>query len=308
MNDSIDSDNQNNNQSESIEESTYKRNKNVREASKKAQKLIDHYANDEGINEDLISSNDKKQSQKIILPYQASFIAPANYRSSFSSINRNKKGESYLNFINFCNKITQKNNKEGVSIDQSAEMMEFINIGLKTYLKNSLEKLIQINRKRTSYVFPQVAYHKKIAIESFNSNSEVTNTKPFQRKIEFVPYKKFNIFYTRNVNRNIQYIERYKRLLGKDKDKDNNNNNNNTTELKQNEDREHKKDNHNEIQELDCCIFNDYDITRNIKLKYNKKRVIELKDLIRFLEEENKTPLQRVLLHKSYIIMTMQKS
>lgn len=303
MNDSLDSDKQIN-QNESIEEMpSSKRIKNTREAYKKAQKKIDDIVYDEEIMDTPSGLNDKRQ-QRASLIHQPSFIAPSNnYRpTSFSSINRYKQNYSYLNFGNFCTKIGEKNAKEGVLIDQSNDMHEFINIGLKAYLKNSLEKLIHINRRRESILFPNSAYRKKIGIQSYDSKSEITNTKPFQKRIEFIPYKKFNIYYTRNINRNIQFIERYKQLLAKEKEKDNNNNN---TDLRQ--DQPLKKD-ESEIQEIDCVIYNNYDITRNIKLNNNKKRLIELKDLIKFLEEENKTPLQKILLHKAYILLTTPKS
>ena len=185
-------------------------------------------------------------------------------------------------------KITEKEN----------ETIKFLEIMLKMYLKNNIQKLIEINRRRT-YSFDLPNYKeklKKIPIKCINYKNEIQ--KNGLTKLIFFPYKTFNIFYNEDVNKKLNLLEEYNSIKkGKKIDS-------NYEKNKNENDSDDSKD-----ENYYFNIYNSSDITKNSK-RYiiKKKRKIEIKDFIIFLESNIKTPMHRLLLQKAYIQMTLPKN
>ena len=89
-------------------------------------------------------------------------------------------------------------------------------------------------------------------------------------------------------------LNRYNELKYLKKIKKKNNTNN-----KNEEDSDSEEENN---EKLNYLVNNSSDITQNIKLKINHKNVINLKDYINYLENNDKTNFDKILLHKAYIM------
>ena len=78
------------------------------------------------------------------------------------------------------------------------------------------------------------------------------------------------------------------------------------TDNKGNSNNNYSDDSIEETTQYDINIYKSGDVTRNCKvpIEEKSKKKIELQDLISFLENNDKTPLQRLILQRAYIKMT----
>ena len=82
-----------------------------------------------------------------------------------------------------------------IEIDQTVECLKYLNANLEVYLKNTIQSLIAIHRKRNyTKEVPVVPKHKRINIETFNYKNSIIA--PRQQKVSFFPYKTYSLFYT----------------------------------------------------------------------------------------------------------------
>lgn len=245
------------------------------------------------------------------------------------STNPLQKNDLIINSEIIHRKIKEKKALSQIDIDQTVECLKYLNANLEVYLKNTIQSLISIHRKRNyTKEVPISAKHKRINIETFNYKNTIIA--PKQQKVSFFPYKTYSLFYTSNNETCIRLLDAYKgkqRLLNEDNDdvdffvsksnkndkKEYHNNNNNDSDDSGNEavnahDNVNDNDNSNDNAVIKLNIFNSWDVTQNYKLQIPKeqKRKIQLKDLIIFLEKNERTPLHRILLHKAHLILTAQ--
>ena len=171
--------------------------------------------------------------------------------------------------------------------------INFLSQSLETYILNIIQRLIEINRKNNySYNFPFKKNKKKIFIQTYNINKKFIGPKNI--KYEYNAKKLFTIFYPHDINENLNILNRYNELKYLKKIKKKNNTNN-----KNEEDSDSEEENN---EKLNYLVNNSSDITQNIKLKINHKNVINLKDYINYLENNDKTNFDKILLHKAYIM------
>ena len=216
-----------------------------------------------------------------------------NYNSYFQNKIINLNNETIFNLNNLKNKIIEINKKQSVNIDMTDSTIKFLSQSLETYILNIIQRLIEINRKNNySYNFPFKKKKKKIFIQTYNINKKFIGPKNI--KYEYNAKKLFTIFYPHDINENLNVLNRYNELKYLKKIKKKNNTNN-----KNEEDSDSEEENN---EKLNYLVNNSSDITQNIKLKINHKNVITLKDYINYIENNDKTNFDKILLHKAYIM------
>ena len=238
----------------------------------------------------------KDNSQMIIPKFRHSI----NTNIKKSDFEQNKySNQGLFNIPKLIKKFKWKKITDSITIEKEEESIKFLEIMLKMYLKNNIQKLIEINRRRT-YSFDLPNYKeklKKIPINCINYKNEIQ--KDGSSKLIFFPFKTFNIFYNEDVNKKLNLLEEYNSIKKGKKIEIKNEKN----KSKDENDSDDSKDEKNIYD-----IYNSSDITKNSK-KYviHNKRKIEIKDFIIFLESNIKTPMHRLLLQKAYIQMTLPK-
>lgn len=252
----------------------------------------------------LMAMSNKDNKKVAVSSYLTKFGIPVNINTPLGHFQQ-VKTDFIFNMFNMLVKLTIKNKEQSVIFEQSLDSIRFLSYNLETYLKNVLQQLIMYNRRRVySYDIPFKPMHQKISLQTYNFKKEILPKE--ESKIIYSPYKNLNVFFSGNVDNKIKLLNRYKKVKLKKKDeeikekspiKDNDNkiNNNNDSD-----------DSIEEKTQYDINIFKSGDVTRNCKVQIEEKskKKIELQDLISFLENNDKTPLQRLILQKAYIKMT----
>ena len=255
-----------------------------------------------------------------------------NYRSFYKGndtiiskdniINTNVINTVFLNF--------QK--KESISFIHPNQELKLLNNSLKTYLKNIIQELIEHNRRRiySKYLF----FPKHCRIISYGVNvgrdpDPVIN----EKKNKLFPSKNLTLMRTINVNKKLELLDKYNAIKKNKKiedpspekeveNKSLNNNSESDEELdffqknkrKNSEEIENKSintDNNDKIEYQGILnVHQSHELTNNKLFAFKKFKMgkIELKDLIFYLEENQSISMNKQVLYKAYIEMTMPKN
>ena len=255
-----------------------------------------------------------------------------NYRSFYKSNDTIISKDSILNtnvintiFINF-----QK--KESLLFIHPNQQLKLLNNSLKTYLKNIIQELIEHNRRRiySKYLF----FPKHCRIISYGVNvrrdpDPVIN----EKKNKLFPSKNLTLMRTINVDKKLELLDKYNAIKKNKKieepspekeveNKSLNNNSESDEELdffqknkrKNSEEIENKSintDNNDKIEYQGILnVHQSHELTNNKLFAFKKFKMgkIELKDLIFYLEENQAISLNKQILYKAYIEMTMPKN
>ena len=255
-----------------------------------------------------------------------------NYRSFYKSNDTIISKDSILNtnvintiFINF-----QK--KESLLFIHPNQQLKLLNNSLKTYLKNIIQELIEHNRRRiySKYLF----FPKHCRIISYGVNvrrdpDPVIN----EKKNKLFPSKNLTLMRTINVDKKLELLDKYNATKKNKKieepspekeveNKSLNNNSESDEELdffqknkrKNSEEIENKSintDNNDKIEYQGILnVHQSHELTNNKLFAFKKFKMgkIELKDLIFYLEENQAISMNKQVLYKAYIEMTMPKN
>ena len=255
-----------------------------------------------------------------------------NYRSFYKSNDTIISKDSILNtnvintiFINF-------QNKESIIFIHPNQQLKLLNNSLKTYLKNIIQELIEHNRRRiySKYLF----FPKHCRIISYGVNvrrdpDPVIN----EKKNKLFPGKNLTLMRTINVDKKLELLDKYNAIKKNKKieepspekeveNKSLNNNSESDEELdffqknkrKNSEEIENKSintDNNDKIEYQGILnVHQSHELTNNKLFAFKKFKMgkIELKDLIFYLEENQAISLNKQILYKAYIEMTMPKN
>jgi len=255
-----------------------------------------------------------------------------NYRSFYKSNDTIISKDSILNtnvintiFINF-----QK--KESLLFIHPNQQLKLLNNSLKTYLKNIIQELIEHNRRRiySKYLF----FPKHCRIISYGVNvrrdpDPVIN----EKKNKLFPSKNLTLMRTINVDKKLELLDKYNATKKNKKieepspekeveNKSLNNNSESDEELdffqknkrKNSEEIENKSintDNNDKIEYQGILnVHQSHELTSNKLFAFKKFKMgkIELKDLIFYLEENQAISMNKQVLYKAYIEMTMPKN
>ena len=255
-----------------------------------------------------------------------------NYRSFYKSNDTIISKDSILNtnvintiFINF-----QK--KESLLFIHPNQQLKLLNNSLKTYLKNIIQELIEHNRRRiySKYLF----FPKHCRIISYGVNvrrdpDPVIN----EKKNKLFPSKNLTLMRTINVDKKLELLDKYnatkknKKIEEPSPEKEVENkslNNNSESDEELDFFQKNKRKNSEEIENKSINTVNNdkieyqgilnvhqsHELTNNKLFAFKKFKMgkIELKDLIFYLEENQAISMNKQVLYKAYIEMTMPKN
>lgn len=254
-----------------------------------------NFNNDKNIQHNFYTSMSGLPMNKPMLPIQKG-IMNKSYMGSL-------KQEEFTIDINRVRAFLKvRSNQKGINIDDSIESLSFLDNMVKIYLKNIIQSMIFISRKRNySYMFPKKKEGQKIAIRTYNYQREYA---PTEIKINLTNFKNFYIFYPMDVQKRIDIIQNYERKkLKEQKDK--------KEELiikkrKNSDELSLKDDDEERYSTYDYAIYDSPDCSSNFKI-HTIIRKIDLKDLIIYLEKNVNYPCYRKFLQVTNILTSFYK-
>jgi hypothetical protein len=117
-----------------------------------------------------------------------------------------------LNKQNFDKLLNEKLSRHGLNTKGNYnEILASVNNGLEIYLKNILERLIQINRARNVNLNLYSKYSERDPM--FKIHTYNLKPIPGTHNLEPVPYSDFNIVFTKNMKSELNVLEHYEDLM-----------------------------------------------------------------------------------------------
>ena len=255
-----------------------------------------------------------------------------NYRSYYRGIDSPNSKNIILN-MNILNEIFQNFQKtENISFTNANQVIKLLDNSLKIYLKNIIQELIEHNRRRTysNYIF--FSKHNRIISYGINVQRDpdpVIN----EKKNKLFQQKNLKLMRTLNIDKKLDLLDKYNSIkqnkkiekISPKKELDNKseeNSENSESDFFQRNKRKKNNDNEN-MSNKSNSIDNDqneyqgilnvhqsHELTSNKLYAFKKYKMskVELKDLIFYLEENQTIPLNKQVLYKAYIDMTMPKN
>ena len=255
-----------------------------------------------------------------------------NYRSYYRGVDSPNSKNIILN-MNILNEIFQNFQKtENISFTNANQVIKLLDNSLKIYLKNIIQELIEHNRRRTysNYIF--FSKHNRIISYGINVQRDpdpVIN----EKKNKLFPQKNLKLMRTLNIDKKLDLLDKYNSIkqnkkiekISPQKELDNKseeNSENSESDFFQRNKRKKNNDNEN-MSNKSNSIDNDqneyqgilnvhqsHELTSNKLYAFKKYKMskVELKDLIFYLEENQTIPLNKQVLYKAYIDMTMPKN
>ena len=255
-----------------------------------------------------------------------------NYRSYYRGIDSPNSKNIILN-MNILNEIFQNFQKtENISFTNANQVIKLLDNSLKIYLKNIIQELIEHNRRRTysNYIF--FSKHNRIISYGINVQRDpdpVIN----EKKNKLFPQKNLKLMRTLNIDKKLDLLDKYNSIkqnkkiekISPQKELDNKseeNSENSESDFFQRNKRKKNNDNEN-MSNKSNSIDNDqneyqgilnvhqsHELTSNKLYAFKKYKMskVELKDLIFYLKENQAIPLNKQVLYKAYIDMTMPKN
>ena len=255
-----------------------------------------------------------------------------NYRSYYRGIDSPNSKNIILN-MNILNEIFQNFQKtENISFTNANQAIKLLDNSLKIYLKNIIQELIEHNRRRTysNYIF--FSKHNRIISYGINVQRDpdpVIN----EKKNKLFPQKNLKLMRTLNIDKKLELLDQYNSIkqnkkiekISPQKELDNKseeNSENSESDFFQRNKRKKSNDidnqsnksnsfdnDQNEYQGI-LNVHQSHELTSNKLYAFKKYKMnkVELKDLIFYLEENQTIPLNKQVLYKAYINMTIPKN
>ena len=255
-----------------------------------------------------------------------------NYRSYYRGIDSPNSKNIILN-MNILNEIFQNFQKtENISFTNANQVIKLLDNSLKIYLKNIIQELIEHNRRRTysNYIF--FSKHNRIISYGINVQRDpdpVIN----EKKNKLFPQKNLKLMRTLNIDKKLDLLDKYNSIkqnkkiekISPQKELDNKseeNSENSESDFFQRNKRKKNNDNDNNSNKSNSIdndqneyqgilnVHQSHELTSNKLYAFKKYKMskVELKDLIFYLEENQTIPLNKQVLYKAYIDMTMPKN
>ena len=255
-----------------------------------------------------------------------------HYRSIYRG-NDSPNSKNIILDINALNEIFQTFQKtENISFINPNQVIKLLDNSLKIYLKNIIQELIEHNRRRTYSNYILFSKHNRII--SFGINVQrapdpVINDK----KNKLFPQKNLKLMRTLNIDKKLELLDQYNSIkknkqtgeISPQKEIENKseeNSENSESDFFQRNKRKKSNDidnqsnksnsfdnDQNEYQGI-LNVHQSHELTSNKLYAFKKYKMnkVELKDLIFYLEENQTIPLNKQLLYKAYIDMTIPKN
>jgi hypothetical protein len=146
---------------------------------------------------------------------------PRNYPSSYpvslphlSQTSKPSKDKDHIliNTKNFEKLIIEKLHKENLDLPNPNEFLIFMNIGLDSYIKSVLEKLISIARVRNVNLNLYSKQSEKNPTYRIHTTNLDKSSNPHSNEIVQSPYESFSILFTKNMKIQMSLLEEYEEL------------------------------------------------------------------------------------------------
>ena len=256
-----------------------------------------------------------------------------NYRSIYRGTDFLNSRDSLLN-KNIINNIIQNfQNKAKISFNNPDLIKKLLDNSLKTYLQNIIQELIQHNRRRTYSNY--LLFSKNNRIISYGINVQ-RDSDPIinEKKNKLFPQKNLKLIRTINIDKKLELLDKYNAIKKNKKiedisppkeieSKSEENSENSESDFfqrnkrKKSEDIKNKNKKSNESDNNDqneyqgvLNVHQSHELTSNKLYAFKKYKMskVELKDLIFYLEDNQTIPLNKQVLYKAYIDMTIPKN
>lgn len=252
-----------------------------------------------------------------------------NYRAIYTSNNFISSKGTIFN-LDSLNKIFAKfQKKENVKFINQNQISKLLDNLIKIYLQNIIQELIEHHRRRTYSNYVLFSKHNRIISYSINVQRDpdpIIN----EKKNKLFPQKNLVLMSTINIDKKLELLDKYNNVKKdnrineispqKEKEKeikDEENSENSDSDFfqsrkrkkideadnKSNDSKNNDKNNYLGI----LNVHQSHELTTNKLYAFKKFRMskIELKDLVFYLEENQNTPMNKQLLYKAYIDMTI---
>ena len=255
-----------------------------------------------------------------------------HYRSIYRG-NDSPNSKNIILNMNSLNEIFQSFQKtENISFTNPNQVIKLLDNSLKIYLKNIIQELIEHNRRRTysNYIF--FAKHNRIISYGINVQRDPDSVIN-EKKNKLFPQKNLKLMRTLNIDKKLELLAQYNSIkknkqteeISPQKEIENKseeNSENSESDFFQRNKRKKSNDidnqsnksnsfdnDQNEYQGI-LNVHQSHELTSNKLYAFKKYKMskVELKDLIFYLEENQTIPLNKQVLYKAYIDMTIPKN
>ena len=255
-----------------------------------------------------------------------------NYRSYYRGNESNSSMDVILDTKALTTIFYYFQKKEKVTFVEHHKELKLLDDSLKIYLKNIIQELIEHNRRRTYSKYLIFPKHFRIISYGINVQRDpdpVIN----EKKNKLFPKKNITLMRTINVDKKLQLLDKYNAIKKnkkmnepspekeiEKKSLDNNSESDDESDFFQKNKRKYSEEIENKSINTDnndkseyqgiLNVHQSHELTNNKLFAFKKYPInkIELKDLIFYLEENQTVPLNKQVLYRAYIDMTMPKN
>ena len=255
-----------------------------------------------------------------------------NYRSIYRGSDFPNSRNTILN-INAFEKLVQNfQNKEKITFNNPNLIIKLLDNSLKIYFQNIIQELIEHHRRRTYSNYLSFPKHNRIISYGINVQRD-PDPNINEKKNKLFPQKNLKLMRTINVDKKLDLLDKYNAIKKNKKIEDispqkeienqseENSENSESDFFQRNRikkadeiDNKSIKSNNSELNDQDdyqgiLNVHQSHELTSNKLYAFKKYKMskVELKDLIFYLEENQTIPLNKQVLYKAYIDLTIPK-
>ena len=256
-----------------------------------------------------------------------------NYRSIYRGSDFPNSRNTILN-INAFEKLVQNfQNKEKITFNNPNLIIKLLDNSLKIYFQNIIQELIEHHRRRTYSNYLLFPKHNRIISYGINVQRD-PDPNINEKKNKLFSQKNLKLMKTINVDKKLDLLDKYNAIKKNKKIEDispqkeienqseENSENSESDFFQRNRikkadeiDNKSVKSNNSEFNDQNdyqgiLNVHQSHELTSNKLYAFKKYKMskVELKDLIFYLEENQTIPLNKQVLYKAYIDMTMPKN
>ena len=255
-----------------------------------------------------------------------------NYRSIYRGSDFPNSRNTILN-INAFEKLVQTfQNKEKITFNNPNLIIKLLDNSLKIYFQNIIQELIEHHRRRTYSNYLLFPKHNRIISYGINVQRD-PDPNINEKKNKLFSQKNLKLMRTINIDKKLDLLDKYNAIKKNKKIEDispqkeienqsEENSENSESDffqrnrIKKADENDNKsvKSNNSEFNEQNdyqgiLNVHQSHELTSNKLYAFKKYKMskVELKDLIFYLEENQTIPLNKQVLYKAYIDLTIPK-
>ena len=255
-----------------------------------------------------------------------------NYRSIYRGSDFPNSRNTILNIIAFEKLVQNFQYKEKITFNNPNLIIKLLDNSLKIYFQNIIQELIEHHRRRTYSNYLLFPKHNRIISYGINVQRD-PDPNINEKKNKLFSQKNIKLMKTINVDKKLDLLDKYNAIKKNKKIEDispqkeienqseENSENSESDFFQRNRikkadeiDNKSIKSNNSELNDQDdyqgiLNVHQSHELTSNKLYAFKKYKMskVELKDLIFYLEENQTIPLNKQVLYKAYIDLTIPK-